>query len=123
MLRSFEAGEIVKAAWQPATESWTVQDPLGADHAATALETGKLSVHDLVVGRPVEGLGGQVGLGPDLADSLAYAAARTVPLPGDRQVNSVVKVVRVVGVVVEPDRDRPAPAWPDWPPGQSRDRF
>ena len=91
------AGEIVKAVWPPATRSWTVHDPLGVDHAATALEKGRLSAHDLVVGRPVERLGDHSSLGPELADSLGYAAARTVPLVGDPLTGGSLVTSRLAG--------------------------
>jgi hypothetical protein len=92
------ASVIVDSTWEPLTRWWSVDDPLGADAAASWVEEVNNAIHDGVVSTPITATAEALGV-PDLAASiLAGVVDNLIELPQEGLVSEVGEIVRIAGI-------------------------
>ena len=94
----YTAQAIVEPVWKVAARRWVPTDPAGMNAAAGALTSFEADLNDLVLGKPVRELGTWVGLPIPAANVLGGIAAAAA-MPGDRELDTVVRIIQIGGIV------------------------
>ncbi|HEY6746923.1 MAG TPA: hypothetical protein VI357_14525 [Mycobacteriales bacterium] len=98
-IHTVTARNLMDAAWTPATSGWEISDPGWFDGTAGGIADADRALHAVLVGRTSAETAERFGLTADVAGGTGEFAAVLVPLPFDSRVASVVRAVRVVGLV------------------------
>jgi hypothetical protein len=93
------AGQVVNAVWEPATTGWQVTGFWGFDSAAGVTDDLDNWSHR-EAGNWAAQLGGAAGLPGGIADGAGAVIRYLVPLPVDRPLEDLSRVIKVAGIVV-----------------------
>jgi hypothetical protein len=94
----YAAQAIVEPVWKVAARRWVPTDPAGMNAAAGVVTSFEADLNDLVLGKPVRELGTWAGL-PSPAANVLGGIAAAAAMPGDRELDTVVRIIQIGGIV------------------------
>ncbi len=95
----YSAQAIVQPAWNVVSQRWVATSWADINAAGGAVIDFQTDLHHLVLGQPVQELGTWIGLPAPVTGALA-GIAEAAATPGDRELNAVVRIIQIGGIVL-----------------------